>query len=197
MSPGEPTSIGTVTLGNGYQYQVHVVNSTTFALSAFLDSGAPTQPGDYLGGTYPIFDAEVGGHAYTSWNSRNMFPIQHKINLCNQVGCHLWLTVAIGATTEYIQYLFDAVGSLTTGLNPGLMCFFEFGNETWNPAFLNSDWITGRASYAIAQGNSQGFVTNDIFEAGQQWYTWQAHEHYLTAKSTLEGIQSGAARSSS
>jgi hypothetical protein len=67
------------------------------------------------------------------------------IDLANQVGSHLWLTIPIRATDDYIQQLAALV---KTRLNPSLNVYLELGNEVWST-------ITDPGKYNLAQAKAE------------------------------------------
>ena len=84
-----------------------------------------------------------------AWGDRDAVW-EDEVMLANETGKDLYITLPVGATTEYIRnlanlirYGSDGVDPYTApvadpvypGLNPNLRVYVEWGNEFWNWAF--------------------------------------------------------------
>lgn len=68
------------------------------------------------------------------------WPVETQVALANKLNCHLWVIVpplAVAADATSLAALIS--GSLTNS------CYFEYGNEIWNPSFPHTPWSSQRA----------------------------------------------------
>src|SRR5688572_704446 len=82
---------------------------------------------------------EVNHNTTTTWSqapkvsdatyNRAGAPWEHLIDLANQVGSNIWVTIPTGANDDYVRQL---ASLLKTRLNSGLRVYAEVGNEVWS-----------------------------------------------------------------
>lgn len=118
--------------------------------------------------------------AHTPWSAARGVPLEVCIDLCNQAGASGWFNVPHGADDAYVTAMAQLIHDR---LAPGLKCYVEYSNETWNTAFsvqsggtdpvANKDglpqffWIRRKAF----EEWSPGFVYNDSIAPGNYWET--------------------------
>ncbi|MDG3003703.1 NPCBM/NEW2 domain-containing protein [Paludisphaera mucosa] len=87
-------------------------------------------------------------------------PYEQMIELCNETGKDMWITVAALADDDYVRNLADLLHS---ELNAGLKVHFEYSNETWNQAFLEYSQVL-----AMARTDTRVTATNDMDRVAQE-----------------------------
>lgn len=91
---------------------------------------------------------------------RTGVSVNHAINLCNRLGCHMWWNVPhrtdgvlvplsdpayTGALADslYTSYVTSLATEIKNNLSPSLIWYVELSNEAWNPGFPINPWVTG------------------------------------------------------
>jgi hypothetical protein len=70
-------------------------------------------------------------------------PYEAMIELCNQVGAHMWTNFAFIHTDPPTPMLTELAALVKTHLKPWLAWRFEFGNENWQLFTGNRDFLSG------------------------------------------------------
>jgi len=79
----------------------------------------------------------------TGWIGKGV-AYEYMIELGNRLGKDIWLCVPHLADDNYMQELAKLVAST---LKPGLKCYIEFSNETWNGIFKQCGWTNGHGGH--------------------------------------------------
>jgi hypothetical protein len=122
------------------------------------------------------------GHLTVGIGGGVSVPPEDPVDLCNQLGCDLWINVPHAATDACVTQLATLVAGR---LNRGLKCVVELSNEHWNYAagftqffhFANMGYYGVNVSYpgvALPEGRL----------SATQWYTLrtaQVHDLFATA----------------
>jgi hypothetical protein len=84
------------------------------------------------------------------------------IDLCNRMQRDLWVTVPHIADADYHRQLAQLIYDQ---LDPGLKCYVEWSNETWNGIFSQAD-------YVIQKGAEEGLEESNQWYIGQKYHAW-------------------------
>ncbi len=146
-------------------------------VSAFMDAAHPV----FLGQKYWSTRTRPGYFTMASFQWRAM-PYEYMIEMCNQIGAHLWVNIPHAADDEYIRECAALVRSL---LDPRLKCYIEYSNETWNWAYgyPQSTWLDRnatdaadsiRARLAALGGTGQSHVQKRACMAKRTFDIWRS-----------------------
>lgn len=89
-----------------------------------------------------IYDDVLGAWLYfgSSGGIVAGWPVETQVALANKLNCNLWIIIPPLASAADATSLATLVsGSIANS------CYFEYGNEIWNPAFPHTVWATQRA----------------------------------------------------
>lgn len=92
-------------------------------------------------------------------------PIEAQVQLANDVGCHLWGTVPVWATDDYVTQWAAVVKN---NLNASLKFYPEYSNEIWNNPFPQTPW-------AFERGKALGWAATSN-QATYGWYGLRVRE---------------------
>lgn len=212
-----------------FQGSVYTTTRTNLRVSTATLDVAGSGPKPWVGGlgrlsisdasfgkaTYDaLLDAYVGGMNFTDSatpvGAAGAIPIELQIDLCNTLGCDMWVCIPALYTNASVTAMANIV---KTTLSPSLTCYYEYSNEVWNPGFVQfaTAAIRGRelgfkdqwelsyyglrvrqimdlitAEYG-AQTNFKRFMGNQEFASASnnRTYQWQGQE--LVAGTTFNG----------
>lgn len=167
---------------------------------AALDGGQLWHP-DYLAKLSGVGGLRFMDWGGTNWSSNVLWanrttPTQlqgnaykgvsyeHMIDLCNTLGCDMWVNIPHRADNTYVanlaQLIFD-------NLDAGLNVHVEYSNEVWNGIF--SDGVAGpgthgQFTWAVAQGLALGLDHVGDYQNPTSGYDFWAGIKYQTQRST-------------
>jgi hypothetical protein len=72
------------------------------------------------------------------WGNLRGIPYELQIELGNELGQDIWLTIPHAASDDYITQLARLVEQQ---LDPDLRVWIEYSNETWNPSFAQNSYV--------------------------------------------------------
>lgn len=81
--------------------------------------------------------------SYYTQATSNGVADDHIIDLANQTGKHIWLTVPHLYTSNGRHQM---AHRYATTLNSGIKCYVEYSNEVWNPKFAQNKWVDQNVS---------------------------------------------------
>ena len=99
------------------------------------------------------------------WSGDKGAPIEAMVDLCNQTGSDMWITLPHGADDDYFRRAAELVKER---LAPSSKIYVEYSNEVWNGAFK-------QAKYAAERGTQLG-LSNDANEARARFYAQRTVE---------------------
>ncbi len=95
--------------------------------------------------------------------NQSTMAYEYQIELANQLGRDLWVTVPNNAEPGYG---YNLAVLIRDNLDPNLKVYVEYSNETWNFTF-------GQAQYCVDQGVALG-LDPDQYVAGYKYYVYRA-----------------------
>ena len=119
-------------------------------------------------------DRKLPGDMKAAWGDRSAVW-ENEVLLANETGKDLYITIPVGATSDYIEnlanllrYGSDGVNPYTElvadpvypGLNPNLRVYVEWGNEIWNWSFSQGGWAADAGRAAVLDGTPDGLIVN-------------------------------------
>lgn len=102
---------------------------------------------------------------YSSWATEYGTPLEVLVELSNQAGTDLWITIPTLANDELIDHYATYIRD---NLDPNLKITVEFGNELWNNGYRDTHQLRAEAI--------------EVWGVAADDYT--AHTHYVAKKAT-------------
>lgn len=114
------------------------------------------------------WDDRVGPN-YCRYSSVNGAPLEVMIQLCNEARCDAWFCIPHLADDDYIRNFATIVRDQ---LDPNLVAYFEYSNETWN-------WLFPSNIYCRENGIAMGWDQDmNEYYAGWRWYSHRSVEMF-------------------
>ena len=89
------------------------------------------------------------------WNTEEGAPYELAIELANKLGADPWLNIPARADDEFIASFARFVRQR---LDKHLRVYIEYGNEIWNTAFPNGNWVQEQAEARWPGGAESGYT---------------------------------------
>lgn len=129
------------TSGGGLAYQSLAVTGKSGGSKLILERAAFP-----IGSSFSItsgvnglffYDAILDAVIYDNRGITGSPPIEALVQLTNGASSNLWYCVPAWAEDDYVT----SSAALIVGLlDPGLLCYYEYNNENWNPGFSACNW---------------------------------------------------------
>ena len=92
------------------------------------------------------------------------------IKLANTLNANPWFNIPTAADDRYVKQLATMIKNR---LKPGLKCYVEYSNETWNPSFPGYDYAEAKAKELQLPGTGVG---SDPAPQADAWHAYRAIE---------------------
>lgn len=154
------------TFATGSTTVTSTANPTITASSSTVPAGELTT--DFFWFTYDSWSSRPQ-LADLTYGSNKGIPYEIAIDLCNLLNCDFWLNVP----PQFQSADWASLCSLiVSNLKPGLKCFVEWSNETWNAGtFTGPHWIYCKSEFQWGSNQGGSYVGMITSEIGQQFAT--------------------------
>lgn len=123
---------------------------------------------------YEVSDLAGKDFISWTWDEKGGMPYYWQIQLANALNCNLWICLPEMGSDALFEYVANLVKD---NLKAGLIAYFEYSNETWNPQYSSF-------AYCRDKGLLEGMSTNN-YEANRLYYAKRAGEMAVICKNIL------------
>ena len=123
-----------------------------------------------------------------SWSAGGV-PVEVMVQLANQIGADPWFCMPHMATDDYIRQF---AAYVRDHLDPRLVAYVEYSNETWNWSFPQTRWLKEQADVQWSEGGPREYLAKRATETALIWDEVFREEADDRVQNVL-GIQNGAA----
>ena len=101
-----------------------------------------------------------------TWAAGRGVPVEVLVQLANQTGTDPWFTMPAKASDDYIRQFATYVRD---HLDPSLVAYAEYSNETWNWSFPQTRWLQEQAEKIWGEGKNFDYLAKRATETAVIW----------------------------